>query len=103
MLNEKVQYMHFRTVNRQCNGGATVAILPADNNKVLFTVARCGPHDLFNKKIGRTIATGRLKAYLDGRETVSNHVRTMVINDPLYIKEAVGGYLYEEMAKYDLY
>lgn len=93
--------MHYRYFNMDMEmssrGGATIAILPADNNKVLVSIARCNTTDVFNKKVGRAIASGRLIAYLNGRDSIANKVREVVINDPLRVKESVATALQEEM------
>jgi len=103
----KLEFMHYRYFNteleKSSRGGATIAILPADNNKVLVSVARCNTTDVFNKKVGRSIASGRLIAYLNGRDSIANKVREVVITDPLRVKECVADALQEEMDGYGLY
>ena len=47
-------------------GGLTPAIQAVDGNLV-YAVARCSKADVFCKKTGRDIATGRLAAYLAGK------------------------------------
>jgi hypothetical protein len=48
-------------------GGLTTAIQAVDGNLV-YAVARCSDADVFCKKTGRDIATGRLAAYLAGKQ-----------------------------------
>ena len=99
----KLQYMHYRPATTDSRGGATVAILPIYDNKVLISISRCGPSDMFNRKIGRSIAAGRLRAFMDGREKVVSMVREVSYDDPFEIKQAVGEELYKEMASKGLY
>ena len=99
----QVQFMHFRPDNNESRGGATVAILPADNNKALIAVAYCGPNDVFNKKVGRDISAGRIRAFLEGRPALNDKIQEVVVEDPVKLKTCVGEYLYSEMAKKDLY
>ena len=47
-------------------GGLTTAI-QAVNGNLVYAVARCSNADVFCKKTGRDIATGRLAAYLAGK------------------------------------
>ena len=105
-LNTKsnpIEYMHFRPIFRDVSGGATVAIMPrASLGTALISVARCGPMDNFNKKIGRDVATGRLSAYLAGRQSVASHVREIAVPDMLKLKETVAMALENEMADNDL-
>lgn len=108
-----IQFMHYRAFNENMGwgdsdeissrGGATVAILPADNNKVLVSIARCNPGDVFNKKVGRTIAAGRLQAYLNGREKLADKIVEVVITNPLQLKETVAEAIAEEMDMLGLY
>jgi len=98
----KIQYMHFRQKDRATYGGATLAIMPLDKNKVVVAIAHCNPKDLFNKKMGRTIAAGRLQAFLDGRESVEANIREVTVPDMSRIKEAVESELQLEMAAVNL-
>ena len=98
----KIQYMHFRQKDRATYGGATLAIMPLDKNKVVVAIAHCNPKELFNKKMGRTIAAGRLQAFLDGRESVEANIREVTVPDMSRIKEAVESELQLEMAAVNL-
>lgn len=101
--SKSVEYMHFRPIFSDVSGGATVAILPqVERGTALISIARCGPMDNFNKKIGRDIATGRLSAYLAGRQSVAGHVREIAVPDMLKLKETVATALENEMADNDL-
>ena len=92
-IDQNIQYMHYR--GQDVRGGATVAIMPIANNRVYLSVARCGPQDVFNKKVGRDIATGRLRAYIAGRTSVQ--IREIPV-DPLNVKASVDNVIGEEMA-----
>jgi len=107
---KSVQFIHYRQYSSErddvCSrGGATVAIRDDDNNKnqVLVSIARCNPHDVFNKKIGRNIAAGRIDAYLGGRSSLETQVRSVWVADDLDSKRVVADFLYDEMAETDLY
>ena len=112
---DKLQFMHYRAFTTDTDGGwgetdeissrggATVAIMQADNNKVLVSIARCNPSDVFNKKVGRTIAAGRLQAYLNGREKLADKIQEIVITDPLQMKETVANAIAVEMDLLGLY
>jgi hypothetical protein len=105
-MKTQTQFMHYRKFNMtQSNGfsevnsrgGATVAVYPAENNTVLISVARCNPNDVFNKKVGRTIAEGRIRAYLEGREGMDKYVKVLSIPDPLFLKKTVAEALEDEI------
>lgn len=97
---QKFEYMHYRTADKT-RGGATVAIYPQDTTKTaLIAIARCGPHDVFNKKIGRAIASGRISAFLAGRP--SEHVEQIVVENPDDLKMIVDTHLNEFVAEHDL-
>jgi hypothetical protein len=96
----QIEYMHYRPKQRNLNGGATVAIMPVDGTvHALVALSQCGPLDTFNKKIGRNVSAGRLRAYLEGRESASinRYVKTITISDPLYLKKSVAEALAAEM------
>lgn len=100
----QVQFMHYRPVSGDSRGGATVAILPLEHEpKALITLARCGPNDVFNKKLGRDIAAGRLAAFLKGRVSATSKIREVDITDPLKLKKAVSDYLHDEMELQNLW
>jgi len=94
---DKIQYMHYRSTNGT-HGGATVAILPLENNKVFISIAYCNPADTFNKKLGRAISAGRLQAALNGRNNLSNYIREIDVADMNYLKDSVAEELGMEMA-----
>jgi len=60
-----VSFMHYRKYDRQgqieSKGGLTLAI-ERHGNQLIVAMAECGRHDNFNRKLGRTIAEGRLRA-----------------------------------------
>lgn len=95
---EQFEFMHYRSADK--TKGATVAILPLDHNKTaLITVSRCGPYDNFNKKIGRSVASGRIIAYMNGRSSMDEYVHTIDIPDGVELKKAVAEVLEDEMAE----
>lgn len=98
----QVEYMHYRPVTRNAPGGATVAILPTERNSVLVTVARCGPEDIFNKKVGRDVAAGRIRAYMEGRPTMDKYVFEVKVPDMLEVKATVAKELEYDMAELGL-
>lgn len=99
----RVQFMHFRSTSQsKTRGGATVAIVPSTANTVLISVARCGPNDVFNKKIGRDVSFGRIKAYLNGRTTTEDYVSTLTVEEGADLKSVVAEELGPEMAYYGL-
>jgi hypothetical protein len=59
-----VRFLHIRkhtkTGTLLPTGGATIAVTKADKG-YNFYVAQCSDKDVFNKKIGRSVASGRLK------------------------------------------
>ena len=104
-MTAEIQYMHFRPLNIEVNshGGATVAILPNDvNGKAIISIARCNPNDVFNKKTGRLVASGRIMAALKGRD-MGDKVRTITIGDCENLKESVASVIGTEMEEFGLY
>ena len=100
--------MHFRSFSVwsevESRGGATVAIIPDDQNKTAtISIARCNPHDVFCKKTGREIAAGRIRAALEGRESSADKIRVINIEDPMHLKTSVATVLKDEMEYYNLY
>ena len=67
-------YMHYRAINTNPvesidpRGGATIAIRHVDDTKALASIAFCNPGEVFNKKIGRYVAAGRLSAKMSGKD-----------------------------------
>jgi len=96
------QYMHYRSANGT-KGGATVAILPdATTKTALFAISRCGPQDIFNKKIGRAVASGRINAFVKGRAAVTEHINQVAYDDELDLKSLVDAVVGGEMDAYGL-
>jgi hypothetical protein len=90
--------MHYRPKMRNLNGGATIAIMPVEGTvHALVALSRCGPQDIFNKKIGRNISAGRIRAYLEGREGMDKYVKVLSIPDPLFLKKTVAEALEDEI------
>jgi hypothetical protein len=99
----KTQYMHYRATSaalavlstpRNHNDapmyrGATIAIAPTNENTVAVTVAFCGQKDIFSKKLGRTIAEGRMQAYLTGSRKLKTLVRLVTVTDMNNLKDEV--------------
>ena len=98
----KVEFMHFRPHdNSIVRGGATVAILPKENNKAVIAIAFCGPNDVFNRKVGRAVAEGRLIASMDhraNRPKMAGMTREIDITDPQSLKSCVANAIEDEMA-----
>lgn len=65
-MNE-IRFLHIRNHTKEgtlCpNGGATVAISKADSKHYVFNVAHCSDKDVFCKKLGRAVASGRLQKH----------------------------------------
>ena len=96
------QFMHYRSANGT-KGGATVAILPdAVTKTALFAISRCGPHDIFNKKIGRAVSSGRINAFIKGRATMGEHINQVTFDDPIELKSLVNDVVGDEMDAYGL-
>jgi len=94
--------MHYRSANGT-KGGATVAILSdAVTNTALFAISRCGPQDIFNKKIGRAVSSGRIKAFVQGRGTVAEHINQVTFDDPADLKAIVDATVADTMEAYGL-
>ena len=95
-------FMHYRRPGNgdySTHGGATVAIQPISEEKAIVSIARCSDLDVFNKKIGRTVAAGRLTAYTAGKEFGPHIIREVAIDDEQGIKNAVGNALAIDMIK----
>ncbi len=96
----QIEYMHFRPKQRNLNGGATIAIMPVEGTiHALVALSRCGPQDIFNKKIGRSISAGRIRAYLEGREGMDKYVKVLAIPDPMFLKKTVAECMVVEIDK----
>ena len=78
--------------------GATVAIAPTGDNTVAITVAYCGQNDIFNKKLGRTIAEGRMKTFLHGTRCLSFPVKVITVADMDSMKDDVAAAIAVDMA-----
>ena len=100
----KTAFMHYRNFNTyglpDCKGGATVAIQPAADNKVIVSIARCNQKDVFNKKMGRTIALCRMRSYLAGKEIPT--VFEVEVAEGQTMKSAVNEVLAPEMSELGL-
>jgi hypothetical protein len=86
-------YMHYRRRDTSgCalpQGGATLAIRTVGENRIVVGMALCSNRDVFNKKLGRAIAEGRIDRSEDGQRTGS-YVYTIEMNQlDLPIKEVV--------------
>ncbi len=97
-MNNNIQYMHYRPVLGFSRGGATVAILPNDHQKIAtISIARCNPSDVFCKKTGRAIAGGRIVAAMAGRSSLTDKIYVMPIADPMQLKTSVAALLKDQM------
>lgn len=86
-------YMHYRRRDTYGEplpkGGATLAIRPLQGDQIAVSMALCSERDLFNKKLGRSIATGRLNAGV-ASTAPSGNIWTIAAVDPAKpIKEVV--------------
>ncbi len=64
-------------------GGVTIAAeIDDQDNVIAYAVAKCGPHDNFNRRTGRVKATGRLN---------SQNYRTE-LNEPINRKEFINNF-----------
>jgi hypothetical protein len=100
-MTAKTAFMHYRTFNDNgmpdCKGGATVAIQPMTDNKVLVSIARCNSKDVFSKERGRTIALGRMRSYMAGKEIPT--VFEVDVPEGFTMKAAVNAVLSPEMSE----
>lgn len=102
VIMNNVEFMHYRSANGS-KGGATVAIYPqAATMTALISIARCGPADIFNKKIGRDVARGRIAAYLGGRESSTKHVEQILVPEGMDLKASVDIAVFEQMTSHGL-
>lgn len=75
----QTKYIHLRqvkyTTGLQARGGLTIAFreipLANGNKSVSIATARCSRNDVFNKKIGRNVAEGRLNTIRNGSQLVT--------------------------------
>ena len=105
---DNIQFMHYRKYAGVWNdissrGGATVAILPQDNGTALISVATCSSEEVFNKKVGRAVSSGRIQAYLNGRTTLEGQVKLISVTDLTNLKEEVAVAVVDYMSRHDLY
>lgn len=107
-MNQGTYIMHYRAVygvDIMPHGGATLAIRRLDEDRLVIAKALCSRDDVFNRKLGRTIAEGRLNSYFkDVRGTkhiqivdLKNVDQTRPIKD--IVDEAIG----QEMTQVGLY
>ncbi len=85
VVPDDIQFMHFRPMP-ECldplqSNGLTIAIKPTAGKQAIVAFALCSPFDNFNKARGRTIAYGRMRASLAGREKVDKNIRRIDIAD----------------------
>lgn len=107
---DNIHFMHYRQIHGttvDCRGGATLAIKEEGNGLLLIGVARCNTSDVFNKKLGREIAMGRIKSYEKGRYGVPTDVDTEKVfhlsvnyTNGKELREAVDQAVGNEMAHY---
>lgn len=101
----KIEFMHFRDDSGDVRGGCTVAISHDPSNQVaIFSLAYCNRTDVFNKKIGRSIASGRLAAFMNGRQSMIDRVHVIQdVPSDQGIKTLVATELAEELAELHYY
>lgn len=101
----KTQFMHYRILENgipTSRGGTTVAIRQL-GNKAIVGVSQCALGDVFNKKLGRMIAEGRLNIYETkdltsfpgGRKKVAAHVFEVDVMDGEDVRTVVDAALTE--------
>lgn len=88
-----VYFMHYRRRDTYgsplSQGGATLAIRPMGGNVIRVAMAQCSDKDIFNKKLGRTIAQGRLFSAQD-TDPSSKYVFDIIAPETdMAVKEAV--------------
>ena len=88
------EFMHFRK-GPNSTSGATVAILPADGTAII-SIAFTGPEDMFVKKVGRDISSGRIMAYITGRNDGAR-VQEINVTDRNLLKATVADAIQVEM------
>lgn len=93
----KIEFIHYRSQNGT-HGGATVAIKRNGAN-VRIRVEHCSKTAVFNKKIGRSVAAGRITAFENGREQLRSKIIDIVVNDPLDARNEIINHLAPEMKK----
>lgn len=97
--------MHYRNVKGatvEPRGGVTFAIREAGDNILHVGVSRCSKRDVFDRKLGRQIAEGRLKAYTDGRDSdAQGKFYTVLIDgiDDKNVKEVIHTAFGQELAE----
>ena len=61
-----MKFLHLRNYdgvgNTEPKGGTTVAYVDHGHGIYSFAVAKCGPHDTYNKKLGRAKAGGKYQS-----------------------------------------
>ena len=86
-MTESRTNMHFRKYDRmgqiRPKGGLSLAIL-VRGNEAHVAIAQCGRKDLFNRKLGRTIAEGRLNSAME--EGAEIHVVEMLPKNVFRVK-----------------
>jgi hypothetical protein len=101
MIQDSCLFMHYRSVNNDDSinprGGATIAIHPLNPERAVISIALCTTSDVYNKKLGRNIATGRINAFLSGREVSENLVFEIPVVNDIQLKslvdEELGGWM----------
>ena len=83
IMQNQTYFMHYRRRNRAGDvlpqGGATLAIRPVGEDRIVVGMALCSQRDVFNKKLGRTIAEGRLSTAEAGFSNA--HVFTIAMDE----------------------
>ena len=99
----KTQFMHYRAPTKGwqkgivgTEGGATVAIQIISDTQAVVGVSDCNPGDCFNKQLGRTIALGRIAAYLADKSK-HRHVFEVDTLGAKTFKQAVHQVLVDDM------
>jgi len=90
----KTTYMHYRKFDRMGQivpkGGMTVAIRQ-EGHELTVALSECGRKDLFNRKLGRTIAEGRLNSGSAIKLVLpQDTIAKSFVHNQNFIKEKVG-------------
>ena len=97
MNTAQLHFMHYRSEDAR---GATLAILPSGDGKATVAISICGRNDVFCRKTGRQIATGRLQAFLAGRDSGKLKGKVFEIDiDPENVKLSVDAALGTDLAE----
>lgn len=107
-MTEGTYFLHYRNMPNGVidpRGGVTVAIRRMNDRVLAVAKSRCGKKDVFNRKLGRQIAEGRLNHFLNATDGEFPHVAMipMDVTDTTPVKTVVDDHLHPEMDKLGYY